>query len=245
MKTHPASFIATLALQAVIAVVPVHAGENPLPAKSAAEVRGEAAKAALDELDREIDRVDKIIDEAPTQADRAAGKARLAVLKERRSALRKTYVKALYDELRADLQAEANRVSAWAKRTFADDPAAETNAEMKSLVDAAKKDAQAAEHRAYAELTAADAATDIAVYKLRPTDTNREEAKAGLDALEKTIDDLEKRVALMPLTPDRTLAKQRLLALETRRDELRRDFNKARFDALIDDVKSAWTDLVN
>ena len=49
----------------------------------------------------------------------------------------------------------------------------------------------------------------------------------------------------MPVAEERTVAKQRLLALETRRDELRRDFNKARFDALIDDVKQAWTDLVN
>ena len=215
MKTNPASISAFLTFLAVLAVIPAQAADSPAPQRSDAEIKGEAAKAALNELDFEIDRVDQLIDNAPTQAERAAGKARLAVLKERRSALRKTYVKAIYDELRADLQAEA------------------------------KTAAQAAEHRAYAELTAAGAATDVAVYKLRPTDTNKAEAKAGLDALEQQIDEMEKRVALMPVTEERTVAKQRLLALETRRDELRRDFNKARFDALIDDVKRAWADLVN
>ncbi len=245
MKTNPASVSAFLTLLAVLAVIPAAATENPTPPKTEAEIKGEAAKLALKELDVEIERVDQLIDNAPSQAERAAGKARLAVLKDRRTALRKTYVKALYDELRADLQAEANRVSNWAKSKFADDPTEKANAEMQTMVTEAKTAAQAAEHRAYAELTAAGAATDIAVYKLRPTDTNKAEAKAGLDALERQIDDLEKRVALMPVTEERTVAKQRLLALETRRDELRRDFNKARFDALIDDVKSAWNDLVN
>lgn len=245
MKTNPASIAALLTLLAGLAVIPVKAAENPVPPKTEAEIKGDAAKLALKELDAEIERVDQLIDNAPTQAERAAGKARLAVLKERRSELRKTYVKAIYDELRADLQAEANRVSNWAKRTFADDPAEKAHAEMQTVVSEAKTAAQAAEHRTYAELTAAGVATDIAVYKLRPTDTNKAEAKAGLDALEQQIDDLERRVALMPITAERTMAKQRLLALETRRDELRRDFNKARFDALIDDVKSAWTDLVN
>lgn len=245
MKTNPASISAFLTFLAVLAVIPAQAADSPALQKSDAEIKGEAAKAALNELDFEIDRVDQLIDNAPSQAERAAGKARLAVLKERRSELRKTYVKAIYDELRADLQAEANRVSAWAKRTFADDPAEKANAEMKTMVDEAKTAAQAAEHRAYAELTAAGAATDVAVYKLRPTDTNKAEAKAGLHALEQQIDEMEKRVALMPVTEERTVAKQRLLALETRRDELRRDFNKARFDALIDDVKRAWADLVN
>lgn len=244
MKTNPASVCAFLTLSAVLAVLPAQASEMPTPPKTEAEIRGEAAKAALRELDLEIDRVDQLIDLAPSQAERAAAKARLAVLKDRRTALRKTYVKALYDELRADLRAEADRVGAWAKRTFAGDPGDKAAAEMQTAVTEAKTAAQAAEHRVYAELTTAEAATDIAVYKLRPTDTNKAEAEAGLEAVERTIDDLTKRVAAMPVNVERTTAKQRLLALEARRDELRRDFNKARFDALIDDVKSAWNDLV-
>ena len=109
MKTNPASVSAFLTLLAVLAVIPAAATENPTPPKTEAEIKGEAAKLALKELDVEIERVDQLIDNAPSQAERAAGKARLAVLKDRRTALRKTYVKALYDELRADLQAEARR----------------------------------------------------------------------------------------------------------------------------------------
>lgn len=245
MKTTSAIVCAFLLLLGVGAIPTTQAAETPVPAKTDAEVRGEAAKAALAELDAEIDRVDELIDQAPSPAERAAGKARLAVLKERRSALRKTYVKALYDDLRSDLRAEAERMSAWAKRTFASDPAKQTEAEMQTAVSEAKTAARAAEHKAYAEIATADAATDIAVYKLRPTDTNKAEAEAGLAALERTIDELAARVAQMPVNAERTAAKQRLLALEARRDELRRDFNKARFDALIDDVKRAWSDLVH
>jgi F0F1-type ATP synthase membrane subunit b/b' len=75
---------------------------------------------------------------------------------------------------------------------------------------------------------------------LRPTDTNKEEAKLALKALEAKIDELETRVGNMPRGADRDAAKRRVKALEERKDKLEREFNKARFDALIDDVKSEW-----
>ncbi|MBP6507144.1 MAG: hypothetical protein KA257_06225 [Opitutaceae bacterium] len=214
------------------------------PDSTLAEVRGDAAKAALHELDVEIDRVDAMLDNAPTQADRAAAKARLEVLKERRSELRKTYVRARYDELRADIRAEANRLGVWAKRTFTSDPSAKATDEMKDSVRDAQDAARTADNQAYVEANTAGAATDIAVYKLRPTDTNKTEAQAGLKALDGNIDVLEVRVDNMAVGDDRVAAKERLQALKQRRDELHHDFNKARFDALIDDVKHAWDDLV-
>src|SRR5262245_9356599 len=87
------------------------------------EVKGDAAKAALKEIDAEIDAVDAMIDHAPTQAEKDAAKARMDVLKERRSELRKTYTKARYEELKADIRVEGNKFKAWTKRTFTRDPA--------------------------------------------------------------------------------------------------------------------------
>lgn len=233
---------------AVLPVTSVCSTANPSVAKSdsaLAEIRGDAAKTALKELDLEMDRVDALLDNAPSQADRVAAKARLAVLKERRSDLRKTYVKARYDELRADLRVEAERVSAWAKRKFSSDPATKAAEEMDTAVKDAKADARAAAHRAYAEASSAAAATDIAIYKLRPTDTNKEEAKAGLKALEVNIDALAERIDRLPESVARTSAEKRLKFLKERRAELQSDFNKARFDALIDDVKRAWDESVH
>src|SRR3954465_4389298 len=67
--------------------------------------REEAAKAALKQLDAESEQVDSLIDSAPTPEEKSAAKARMDVLKERRSELRKAYVKARYEELKADVRA--------------------------------------------------------------------------------------------------------------------------------------------
>jgi len=239
------TLVATLALLPVASVCSATNQSIPKTEAALAEIRGDAAKVALEQLDLEMDRVDALLDNAPSQADRVAAKARLAVLKERRSELRKTYVKARYDELRADLRVETERVSAWAKRKFSSDPATKATDVMSTAVKDAKAAAQAAEHQAYAEASTADAATDIAIYKLRPTDTNKEEAKAGLKALEVNIDSLSARIVRLPDSEERTSAMQRLRILKERRAELQKEFNKARFDALIDDVKHAWNESVH
>src|SRR5437868_2035592 len=75
-----------------------------------AQANGDAAKTALRQLDAEIDRIDALVDSAPTPEEKAAAKARLDVLKERRDELRKNYVSARYDQLKADVHAEADRV---------------------------------------------------------------------------------------------------------------------------------------
>jgi hypothetical protein len=207
-----------------------------------AEVKGDAAKASLKELDAEIDQVDAMIDNAPTSADKDAAKARLEVLKQRRSELRKTYVKARYDELKADVRAEANKVSAWTKRTFTRDPGEKAADEIKDATDDARRAAQKAGDNTYAYANSAGAAIDLAAYKNRPTDTNKEEAKAALKALEQKIKALDDRADKLPRGPERDTAKRRVKALEDRKDELENQFHKARFDALIDDVQSEWND---
>jgi hypothetical protein len=210
-----------------------------------AEAKGDAAKMALNELNAEIDAVDAQIDAAPTSADKDAAKARLEVLKERRSELRKTYSKARYDELKADVRAEANKVGSWTKSKFTRDPAEKAADDIKDATHDAKKAAKKAGDNAYAYANSAGAEIDLAAYKMRPTDTNRDEAKAALKALEKKIDQLDDRADNMPKGADRDAAKRRVKALEDRKDQLEREFSKVRFDTLIDDVHSEWSQFRN
>ncbi len=86
---------------------------------------------------------------------------------------------------------------------------------------------------------------DLAAYKMRPTDTNKAEAKAALDALDAKIDELDDRADHMADGPDRDAAKRKVKALEDRKDELQHQFNKARFNALVDDVQREWNDLIH
>lgn len=221
-----------------------------------AEVRGDAAKAAMQELDAEIDRVDAMIDNAPTQAEKDAAKARMDVLKERRNELRKTYVKARYDELKADVRAEANKFGNWTSSKFHRSPADKAADEVKDAADDAKDAAKDAAHDArkaarkagdntYAYASSAGAALDLAAYKARPTDVNKDEAKAAIKALDQKIDELDDRADKMPRGPERDAAKRRVKALEDRKDELKHEFNKARFNALVDDVQGEWNQIVH
>jgi hypothetical protein len=284
MKTHTLRALACLPMLALLPGAPLFAAdEMPARAESnVADARSDAAKAALKDLDAEIDRVDAMIDNAPTPEEKAAARARMDVLKERRSELRKTYVKSRYDELTADVRAEGNKFSAWTKRTFSRDPAEKAADEVNDSVRDAKRDAkragdEAAEeardadrtakrdarradkeaneaardanrevHRAgdntYAYVNSAGAGLDLAAYKARPTDTNKEEARAAIKALDQKIKELDDRADRMPRGADRDAAKRRVKALEERKDELKKDFHKARFDALVDDVQGEWNE---
>lgn len=233
---------------AAFAAAPVHlhASETSARAESKlAEVKGDATKAGLDELNAEIDRVDAMLDNAPSDEEKAAAKARLDVLKDRRNELRKSYVQSRYEQLKADIRAEANRVAAWTKRTFNRDEVSNARREMKDATEDAKRSAAQAGEHAYAAAQSAGAAADLAAYKLRPTDTNKEEAKAALKALDAKIEALDDRADAMPAGPQRDTAKRHVKALEDRKDELKHEFNKARFDALVDDVQREWNDLVH
>ncbi len=265
---------------------PVYASETSARIEAGiADVKGDAAKAALKELDAEIDQVDAMIDNAPTDAEKQAAKARLDVLKERRSELRKTYVKSRYDELKADVRVEANKARAWGKRTFTRDPGEKAADEIRDATKDARRDARRAGDEAadaardadraarragndvadasrdaardanramkrtgdnvHAHVGAAGASLDLAAYKARPTDTNKEEAKAAIKALEQKIDELDDRADKMPRGAERDAAKRRVKALEDRKDHIEDEFNKARFDALIDDVQKEWNDFRN
>lgn len=210
-----------------------------------AEVRGDAAKAALKELDAEIDRLDDLADNAPTREEKAATKARIDVLKERRNELRKNYVAARYDQLKADVRAESDKIGSWTKRQFNRDPASKARNEMNDAVSDAKRAARDAGDATYAAANSAAASMDLAAYKMRPTDTNKEEAKAALKALDARIEELDDRADKMPKGEARDAEKRRVKALEDRKDKLQHDFNKARFDALIDDVQSEWNSIIH
>lgn len=307
MKTKTIRLLACLPALALIPSLPALAADTPLPAKvdsGISEVQGDAAKAALKELDAEIDQLDEMADNAPTAEEKAAARARIEVLKERRSELRKTWARARYDELKADVRDEASKFKAWTKRTFTRDPAEKAADDVRDATNDARRDARRAGEKAadnardarrdmerdakrasnnladasrdaerdakraarradneisdatrdanrearratdntYAAVSSAGAAMDLAAYKARPTDTNKEEMKAAISALEKKIDELDDRADKMPRGADRDAAKRRVKALEDRKDEIEKDFTKARFNALIDDVQSEWND---
>lgn len=267
MKTQTLRALACLPALALLSALPAFAVDE-VPARvdaGIADARGDAAKMALKELDAEIDRVDAMIDNAPTPEEKAAAKARMDVLKERRSELRKTYVKAHYDELKADVRAEGNKFKAWTKRTFTRDPAEKAADDIADATRDAKRDARRAGDEAadnardvardadrqarratdsaYAQVNSTAATLDLAAYKARPTDTNKDEMKAAIKALEKRIDELDDRADKMPRGADRDAAKRRVKALEDRKDEIEKQFTKARFNALIDDVQAEWNDV--
>src|SRR5436190_1641117 len=129
--------------------------------------------------------------------------------------------------LAADARAEGNRLSAWTKKTFHQDAASRAERDINNTTSDIKRDARNAGDAAYATASSTAAAMDLAAYKLRPTDTNKAEAKAALKALDARIEDLDKRIDKMPRGAERDAAKQRAKALEDRKDELKHDFNKA------------------
>jgi hypothetical protein len=241
MKTSLLRLLALTPAFTLVLALPASAQETAARAEaSIAEVKGDVAKAALKELDVEIDRLDALADNAPTAEEKASAKARIQVLKERRSDLRKTYVSARYDELKADTRAEAAKLNAWTKEKLHRDPASKAEREMKETVRDAKKSASDAGDSAYAAAASAGATLDLTAYKMRPTDTNKDEAKAAIKALDARINELDDRADKMPRGADRDAAKRRVKALEDRKDELKGEFNKARFNALVDEVQAEW-----
>jgi hypothetical protein len=225
--------LALLPTAALFAALPAtHASETTARIdSSASEIKGDAAKLQLKQIDAQIDLLDDAVDNAPTATEKAAAKERLNLLKERRSELRKTYVRSRFDELESDVRAESNRIGSWSKKTYKRDPVA-----------TAGRDVDRATDRTYATGAVA-AAADVEAYKLRPTDTDKNEAKAALEALDHRIDELAKRADNMPKGADRDIAKRRVKALDKRKDELKSDFNKERFNALVDEVQAEGRDL--
>jgi len=203
---------------------------------AAAESKGDATKAMLKELDRQIDQLDQLEDNAPTREEKDAAKARIKVLKERRHELRKNYVQARYDELKSDVKNEYDRLSQWTKKTFSSN----SGAKVERGASEANADAQAAANPAAVATTA-----DIDAYKLNPTDQNKAEVKASLATLDDEIKRLEARIDDMPKSNERDSAKLRLKALKNRRSDLGSDFRQARYEALKADIKDEWNKLTS
>jgi tetrahydromethanopterin S-methyltransferase subunit B len=242
--------VSTLLLGTPIAITALHA--QPLDS-TVAEVKGDVAKAQLKEIDAQIDRLDELEDNAPTAEDRAAAKARIDALKERRNELRKNYVQARYDSLKADVKGEYNKLSSWTKKTFSstgsnvdrkldnmNDKAKDAAQDMASTARDVKNDALATANPA-----AVGASADIAAYRASPTDQNKADVKADLAALNDQIDRLDQNADALPRGEDRDAAKLRVKALKERRSELASDFRQARFDALKADVKAEWNKIVH
>lgn len=223
---------------AIVTTLPAQEVEGAI-----ADAKAAATKAMLKDLDDQIDRIDEFIDHAPTPKDKAAAKARLEKLKERRSELRKNYVQARYDGLKADVQTEYNKLSLWAKKTFS--PSSEAKLERK--IEDLKDDAVEAKGkvRAAANPAAVAASADLAAYKANPSAENKTDMKASMDLLDAEIERLDDRCDNLPKGAERDATKARIKALKSRRSELASDFRKARFDALMDDVKAEWRKLTN
>lgn len=219
-----------------------------------AEVKGDAYKAMLKDLDAQLDRLDELEENAPTAEERDAAKTRIKLLKDRRSELRKNYVQARYDGLKADVKTEYNKLSAWTKKTFSNSPESKIERKLDAASDKtkemAKDTAQAtremkADARAAVTPAAVATSADIAAYKMNPTDENKADVKASLATLDTEIDRLEQRVDNLPKGDERDATKLRVKALKERRSELSSDFRKARYEALKDDVKAEWKKLTN
>lgn len=184
-------------------------------------------KAALAQIDAELEHLDRLADAAPTPELKADAQTRYAALKERRNTLRQEFNTARYEVFKADLQAEKDRLSAWAKETFQTKPAAS------SALNATTA-------------TADRTAEKIAEYRTESTDLNKAEVTASLARLDADIDLLAVKISAITNDPGRKAElDRRLQALKERRGALNSEFRRARYDALVADVKAEWDKLGN
>lgn len=226
----------------LIALRPAFAADNAVSSAETKAARAEAVaddyKASLDDINASIDAIEKRIDNAPEGTERSAAEARLEALKERRSELRKNYVKAKADELGADLKAEYAKVAAWTKETYRDVKAKITD-------DSDEEPGTVSKTQAALNAEANKAMAHIAVYKMNPSPENKEDVKRALDALDDEIERLDDHCDTLPEGPRRTALEKRVEALEDRQDDLEDNFTKARWDALVSDLRSSWNSLVD
>lgn len=244
MKIPDTFTTARLALITALMALPPAFGEDA-PATTDAEVRAEAAeakadahRASLDQINASIDAIEARIENAPDDAEKTAAETRLKALKERRAELRKNFIKAKADELVADLKVESDKVAAWTKRTYEN---------VKDKVTGSDDDEPGVIPTARAALDpdANTARAEIEFYRLNPSPENKADVKRALKALDQEIDRLDDHADTLPKGEKRDALKQRVKALEAREKELKRDFTKARWDALVDDLRASWNSLVD
>lgn len=217
-----------IALRPALGAAPVRVAS--LPEATPSETQSAERKAALAEIDAQIEAIEDSLDRAPDAATKADARQRLDALKKRRTELRKNYVAAKAAELRDDAVAECKKAVAWTKGALSD----AKNAVVGSKPAATDTAAAAVNPQAAA------AASHLALYRLNPSSENKAEVKAALDALDDEIDRLDDYADTLPKGPERDALRKRVNALEAREDELESGFNRARWDALVSDLKSEW-----
>ena len=190
------------------------------------EMNKAEVKAALAQIDAELKQLDEMADAAPTAQEKADAKLRYQLLKERRNELKKDFNRARYEAFKSELKAEKDKVSAWAKQVFSTKPAASS---ATSATTAA------------AEITA----DKIAEYRADSSALNKAEVKASLERLDADIDLLDAKIESVSDPVRKEELKAHLKALKERRSELNTDFRKARYDAILADVKAEWNKVVH
>lgn len=190
------------------------------------EMNKAEVKIALAQIDSELDHLDRLADSAPTPEQKADIKARYKALKERRKDLGSDFTRARYEAFKADLKVETDKVSDWSKDTFHNKPAASASSSATSMA-------------------ASNTADKISDYRDNSSDVNKAEVKASLARLNADIDLLEAKIDAVQDPVRKDELKQNLRAIKERRDELKSDFRKARYDALVADVKGQWNKLTN
>lgn len=243
MKTPDTFTTSRLALIATLMALRPAFGED-VPAATTAEVRAETAeakadahRASLDQINASIDAIEARIANAPDDTEKAAAETRLKALKERRAELRKNFIKAKADELVADLKVEYDKVAAWTKRTYKNVKDKVTgDDDQPGLVPTT---------RAAVDPDANTARAEIEFYRMNPSPENKADVKRALKALDQEIDRLDDYADTLPKGEKRDAVKQRVKALEAREKELKRDFTKARWDSLVNDLRESWNSLVD
>lgn len=225
--------LALIALKPVLNADPVV--ENARDEAAASEVFASERKLALAEIDAQIAAIEHSLHQAPDAATRDAARVRLDELKKRRADLRKNYVAAKAAELRADANLEYRKAVAWTKGTIADVKDTVTGTKPTTPDTVATPTTR----------EAGDAAARLALYKLDPSPDNKAEVKTALEALDDEVDRLEDYADDMPKGPERDALRKRVRALEARKDALESDFNRARWNAVVADLKSEWDRIAN
>src|SRR5690606_29550646 len=143
---------------------------------------------------------------------------RLEALKDRRTELRKAYLSSKYEQLKADVQAEYEKVAAWTREKY-------QNAKESMRSSDAKTPARA-DARVNPE-------TDTAISPAPVPQANSSseitpDEKAAVQALDMEITRLKQHARSLPQGERRTILERRLEAIEDRKDELEKNFTQAR-----------------
>jgi hypothetical protein len=77
-------------------------------------------------------------------------------------------------------------------------------------------------------------------YRTDPSELNKAEVKSALQQIDAELDHLDRLADNAPTEADKAAAKARYAALKQRRDDLQKNFTRARYDAFKADVRAEW-----